>query len=520
MKDTVGEILKTFDTFVLGYFVALNTLYFGLIVIASVELIRFFRRQRFAGYEDVFTSPLTPPVSLVLPAHNEEPLIVESVEAMLDLRYPDCEVVVVDDGSTDGTFERLVIAYDLIKVPSAVPDDVPVIGAVLGTWVPRDGRSLVVIRKESSGSKGDAANAGINAARSPLVAITDADAMLDGESLLRVVKPFVDDPERTIASGGTVRAANGSILHRGRVIEARMPRSWLARIQVVEYLRSFLLGRTGWSRLNSLLIISGAFGMFRRDVLVELGGFRHGAIGEDADLVARMHILMRERRQAYRIEFVSEPVCWTEVPETLAVLGRQRRRWSRGLADVLWTHRRMIGNPRYGGIVVMPYYLVFELLGPAIELAGLTTALLGLAFGLLDPSFAALFFAVAFGYGILLSIMSLLVEELSYHRYERWRDLGAAVAAALVENIGFRQLHSWWRLQGLWQAIRRRELDWGVMTRTGFVTEQEPLKNTSVHTTRIGADLEIGDTDLINRTREDPTGPGVDGRLPNRRARR
>jgi cellulose synthase/poly-beta-1,6-N-acetylglucosamine synthase-like glycosyltransferase len=333
---------------------------------------------------------------------------------------------------------------------------------------------VVVVRKESAGSKGDASNAGINASRYPLVCITDADAVLDEEALLRVAKPFTDDPERVVATGGTVRAANGSVMHRGRVIDARMPSNWLARIQVIEYLRSFLLGRTGWSRLSGLLIISGAFGVFRRDVLVELGGFRAGAIGEDADLVVRMHRLFRDRRQPYRIEFVSEPVCWTEVPETLGVLGRQRRRWSRGLAQVLWTRRRMMGNPRYGriGMVVLPYYLVFELLGPLIELLGIATAVLGFSFGLLSPGFAALFFTVALGYGVLLSVMALLVEEMSYHRYERWRDLGAALVAAVVENIGFRQLHSWWRLQGLWQAMRGGTLDWGVMTRTGFTTEQ------------------------------------------------
>jgi cellulose synthase/poly-beta-1,6-N-acetylglucosamine synthase-like glycosyltransferase len=262
-------------------------------------------------------------------------------------------------------------------------------------------------------------------------------------------------------------------MYRGRIVDSRMPSSWLARIQVVEYLRSFLLGRVGWSRLDALLIISGAFGVFRRDVLVDLGGFRAGAIGEDADLITRMHRLLRERRRPYRIVFVSEPVCWTEVPETAAVLARQRRRWSRGLADVLSVHRRMILNPRYGriGLVAMPYYLVFELLGPIIELLGITGALLGLAFGLLDPSFAALFFAVALGYGILLSVAALLVEELSYHRYDRWSDLGAAVAAAVFENVGYRQLHAWWRLHGLWEAVRGRHLEWGVMTRTGFAAE-------------------------------------------------
>jgi cellulose synthase/poly-beta-1,6-N-acetylglucosamine synthase-like glycosyltransferase len=473
VRDVVARSLQIFDTAVLGYFVVLNTLYLVLIAIAGTDLVRFFRRLPFAGFDDEFTNPLTPPVSVILPAHNEELLIVESVEAMLSLRYPEHEVIVVDDGSTDETFARLEAAFDLVPIVLPATGDTPVLGAIHGTYVPRDGRSLVVVRKESIGSKGDASNAGINVSRFPLVCITDADAVIDEEGLLRVVKPFVDDPERMVATGGTVRAANGSILYRGRVVDARMPRNWLARIQVIEYLRSFLLGRTGWSRLGCLLIISGAFGVFRRDVLLELGGFRHGAIGEDADLIARMHKLLKGRKQPYRVSFVSEPVCWTEVPETREVLGRQRKRWSRGLADVLWTHRSMIGNPRYGriGLVVMPYYLVFELLGPVIELLGLLTAVLGLVFGLLNPPFAALFFAVAFGYGILLSIAALLVEELSYHRYDRWRDLFTALAASVVENVGFRQLHAWWRLQGLIDALRRKELTWGVMTRRGFLTE-------------------------------------------------
>jgi cellulose synthase/poly-beta-1,6-N-acetylglucosamine synthase-like glycosyltransferase len=474
MTGVLEAALLWFNWFVLGYFLVLNTIYLVLVLIAGVELVRYFRRRPFAGYDDVFTNPLTPAASVILPAHNEGPLIVASVEAMLGLRYPHFEVVVVDDGSTDDTFGRLEEAFDLVPLPLVVPELVPVEGEVLGTWVPRDGRPLVVVRKTSAGNKGDATNAGINASQHPLVCVTDADAVLDTEALLRVAKPFVDDPQRVVATGGTVRAANGSVMHRGRIVESRMPRSWLARIQVVEYLRSFLLGRTGWSRLNGLLIISGAFGLFRRDVLVELGGFRAGAIGEDADLVTRMHQLLREQRRPYRIVFVSEPVCWTEVPETLGVLGRQRRRWSRGLVDVLSTHHRMIANPRYGriGVVVLPYYLLFECLGPIVELVGLATAVVGLATGVLDATFAALFLTVAVGYGILLSFAALLVEELSYHRYHRWRDLGVAAGAALAENIGYRQLHAWWRLQGLWQAWRRHQLEWGVMTRTGFATEE------------------------------------------------
>jgi len=217
----------------------------------------------------------------------------------------------------------------------------------------------------------------------------DADSLLEEESLLRVVKPFIDDP-RVVATGGAIRAANGSTVERGRVVDATMPRSWIERVQVLEYLRSFLLGRTGWSRLGALLIISGAFGVFRRDVVLEVGGLDLETLGEDAELVTRIHRMTSEQRRDFRVAFVAEPVCWTEVPHSGAILSRQRRRWSQGLAEILWKHRRMMLNPRYGriGLVALPYYFLFELIGPIVELTGLPIVALGLAFGLVDPAFA------------------------------------------------------------------------------------------------------------------------------------
>jgi cellulose synthase/poly-beta-1,6-N-acetylglucosamine synthase-like glycosyltransferase len=238
----------------------------------------------------------------------------------------------------------------------------------------------------------------------------------------------------------------------------------------VEYLRSFLLGRAGWSRLRGMLIISGAFGVFRRETMIEIGGYTMGSLAEDADVVARMHRRMMHRKEDYRITFVSEPVCWTEVPETLKILGRQRRRWARGLAELLWQYRSMIGNPRYGriGTFVMPYFLLFECLGPVIELTGVVTLVIGLAFGLIDLPFALLFLAVAVGYGLFLSLVALVLEELSFRRYPRPREFLTLVAAAVLENVGFRQLHSWWRLRGLILAIRGREGHWEPMVRVGF----------------------------------------------------
>jgi cellulose synthase/poly-beta-1,6-N-acetylglucosamine synthase-like glycosyltransferase len=279
---------------------------------------------------------------------------------------------------------------------------------------------------------------------------------------------------RTVASGGVIRVANGCTVVAGRIVDVRMPRRWLPRVQVVEYLRAFLLGRTGWSRIGGLLIISGAFGIFRRDLLVEVGGLAHDCIGEDAELVVRLHKHLRRQKRDYRIVFVAEPVSWSEAPSTLKVLGKQRRRWHRGITEILRKHKSMILNPRYGriGLLAMPYYVLFELLAPLIELAGIILVPLGLYVGAVNTRFAFVFIAVAYGYALLLNLVALTVEEYSFHRYHRWTDLVASVLASILENVGYRQLTALWRVMGMWSAIRGGKHVWGEMTRTGFQTVQ------------------------------------------------
>jgi len=472
MTQALRDLISGFDWFVLVYFVLLNSGYLGLIAIASVDVSRWMRRLGFAGHDDIFANPLTPGVSVLVPAYNEELSIVESTRAMLALKYPEFEVIVVDDGSTDTTFERMREAFDLVEVERVIPDDVPTIGRVLSAHAPASGAPLLMVRKENAGRRSDPLNVGINAARQPLVCMVDADSLLEEEALLRVVKPFIDDP-RVVGTGGAIRAANGSTVERGRVINPRMPRRWLERVQVLEYLRSFLLGRTGWSRIGALLIISGAFGVFRREVVVEVGGLDLQTLGEDAELVTKIHRLSHEEKRGYRLAFVAEPVCWTEVPGDTGVLGRQRRRWSQGLAEILWKHRRMMLNPRYGriGLLTLPYYLLFEAIGPIVELTGIPIVILAFVLGVANPAFVLLFAAVALGYGMFVSISALAVEEFSFRRYPRWRDLAAALLAAVAENIGYRQMHAWWRLQGLWRFVRGHDAGWGVMTRTGFTPQ-------------------------------------------------
>jgi cellulose synthase/poly-beta-1,6-N-acetylglucosamine synthase-like glycosyltransferase len=470
VREQVAAVLDAVQLVVLGYLVLVTVTSVALVAIGGVVVGRRLRRSSPDEHDALFANPLTPAVSIVVPAHDEEAVIVASVRSLLALHYPELEVVVVDDGSTDATFARLEEAFDLVPVHRVLSGEVPVIGRPTSVHAARDGRPLVVVRKPATGRRADALNVGITAARHPLVCMVDADSLLEEDALLRVVGPFVDDPVRTVAAGGAVRPVNGARVELGRVVAPRVPASALPAIQVVEYLRSFLFGRTAWSRLGALLVISGAFGVFRRDVLVEVGGVDLDCIGEDAELVTRIHARLRAQGRPYRMVFLAEPVCWTEVPSTLRVLGRQRRRWSRGLAEVLWRHRAMLGSPRYGtvGLLAMPYMLVVELLSPVVEAAGLAVTVLGLATGLVDPALAGLVALVALGYGVLLSLVALAAEELSYHRYPRWRDLGLALAAAVLENLGYRQLHAWWRLQGLMSFVLRRKMGWGVMQRQGF----------------------------------------------------
>jgi cellulose synthase/poly-beta-1,6-N-acetylglucosamine synthase-like glycosyltransferase len=461
--------VNSFNSFVIFYFLILNSLYLCMVLIAAAHTRRAHRIPASSALEDVFANPLTPGVSVLVPAYNEEKSIVSSVQAILALRYPMLEVVIAEDGSTDNTFEELRAAFDLVIAPRVPSGLTPTIGAVLSTHVSRDGR-VVVLRKENAGRRGDALNVALEHARYPLVCMIDADSVMERDALLQVVRPFLDDPERVAATGGAIRPINGCPTEKGLIIEKRAPKGWAPRIQVVEYLRSFLLGRVGWSAFNSLLIISGAFGLFRRDLVEEIGGLTSESLAEDADLVNSLHRRLRDQKRDYKIVFVPHPVCWTEVPESLKVLSKQRRRWSHGLFQVLWRFKGMIGNPKYGrvGLLLLPYYVVFELLSPLVEVLGLIAVVVGLALGILNVHAAIWFALAAVGYGILLSIVAIVVDEITYQTYRRWSDFGVLVIAAFLENVGFRQLHAVWRLRGLWSGIRGKDAHWGEMTRVGF----------------------------------------------------
>jgi cellulose synthase/poly-beta-1,6-N-acetylglucosamine synthase-like glycosyltransferase len=329
--------------------------------------------------------------------------------------------------------------------------------------------NLVVVDKENGG-KADALNCGINLSRYPLFSSMDADSVIEDDALLKAVKPFMEWPEETVAVGGIVRCANGCTVHEGRVTHIALPRQLLPVFQVVEYLRAFLSGRLGWSALRGLLLISGAFGVYRKSAVVDVGGYDSSTDTEDLELVMALHAVYRERKKPYRIVFVPDPVCWTEVPGNWKMLRRQRNRWHRGMLQSLSRYRRMMFNPKYGimGTVVLPYFLIFETMGPFIETLGYISVPLAWALGLLNTKFFLLFFVLAVAFGVFLSVAAILLEEISYRRYPSWSDLWKLLICGVAENFGFRQVLAVFKIQAFWEYLRglRR---WGKLERVGFV---------------------------------------------------
>ena len=408
-----------------------------------------------------------PPITLLAPAYNEGRTIESSTRSLLALNYPDFEVVVINDGSLDDTLDVLMRTFALEPANRDYHLTLahrPIIEVYRSSTYEK----LIVIDK-LNGGKADALNAGLNLARAPIVCSIDADSILEPDALLRAVQPFVDDPQRVIATGGTVRIANGCTVRDGRIVEIGVPRNIWALMQSVEYLRAFLLARVAWSRIGALTIVSGAFGLFRRSVLIEVGGYAPKTVGEDMELIVRLHRHFREQRRPYRIAFVPEPVCWTEAPETLAVLARQRARWHRGALETFAKHRHMLFNATYGrvGMLGMGHVFLFDVLGPVVELAGYVLMPALWLSGLLSFDYLLAFLALTFVLGVAISVGSLVIEEAELRRYPKISDLGVLAFAAVLENFGYRQLNALWRLRGLLQWING-EQRWGHMARRGI----------------------------------------------------
>jgi cellulose synthase/poly-beta-1,6-N-acetylglucosamine synthase-like glycosyltransferase len=451
---------------ILVYFVLVNTFYAVLLVAAARELLHHVRTVRGETRSRILGSPAAPKISILAPAYNEEATIEDSVRSLLALYYANLEIVVVNDGSKDNTVEVLRRVFELVPIPAVIEPEVEA-KPVRQLFRSRTHPNLIVADKVNGG-KADALNVALNLASGDLVCAIDADTLIEPDALQRMVRPFLAS-SNVVAAGGTIRVANGCTIRRGRILDMRAPRHPLAGFQVVEYLRAFLFGRVGWNRMGGNLIISGAFGLFDRETVLKIGGYAHDTVGEDMELVIRLRRHGFETGGPSDADFVPDPVAWTEVPESGRVLGRQRDRWHRGLADVLWRHRTVLFNRKYGamGWVAFPYFVFVELLAPIVEAIGLIGGIIGLMLGSINLEFAFLYFLLAYGYGMLLSIATLLLEELTFQRYTRLRDRAQIVGWAMLENLGYRQITVFWRLRGIWKYLRGNK-SWGAMERRGL----------------------------------------------------
>ncbi len=467
-------IFHIFTYGILLYSIIMMICYVLIGALSISETRNYVNKNSFTDYRVLASSTEAPSMSILAPAYNEAPSIVENVRSLLSLHYNNLEVIIINDGSKDDSLERLIKAYDLYKVDFFVDQQLKSM-PVRGVYKSRNPvyRKLVVADKENGG-KADALNVGVNIATHDYFVCIDVDCVLEQDALLKLAKPFLENStQRVIAVGGVVRIANGCEIEGGRLVKVNLPKQFLPRVQTIEYIRAFLLTRMAWTRLNGLLLISGAFGAFEREIVIKCGGYNRNTVGEDMELVVRMRRYMEERNEPYRVSFIPDPLCWTEAPSTFKILGRQRNRWTRGTIETLRFHKKMFFNPRYGllGMLSYPYWLFFEFLAPIVEFFGTIGLVIYCIAGAVNWS-ALLIMLGVISIGILYSIFAILMEVLTYNQYRQRKDILRLVLVAILEPLIFHPFVVWSAIRGNFDLLRKHN-SWGEMTRQGFAAEKK-----------------------------------------------
>jgi cellulose synthase/poly-beta-1,6-N-acetylglucosamine synthase-like glycosyltransferase len=470
MHNAVLHFFDYINTVILLYFLTANVVYTMLMVISLYAVSMHSKAAAAGTYNALMLSPATPPVALIVPAYNEQDAILQTIGSLMQLNYPEKEIIVVDDGSTDATAQRVIHAFSLMRMDLLYRQAIPAKGPVNFYFNPEH-PSLLLITKPNGG-KSDALNVGINVARSPYFCTVDADSIIERDALLRLMEPVVTSSINTVVTGGVVRIANGSTLKDGEVKDICLPKKWIERCQVVEYLRTFLFGRPAWNFLNATFICSGAFCLLHKESVLAVGGFSDDVVTEDIDIIARLHHYLRQKGWGYRMVFTTDPVCWTECPTSLNMLARQRRRWQLGLMQTVMKHDKMLLNPRYGwmGMLSMPFHAYVEAVGCVVEAFGTILIPFSFLIGAMPLSMFFLLMFLAIGYGTLLSIASVLLGEITVRRYPRFKEVMILVGYAFVENFGYKQLTTFYRAQGVLQFFRGKQ-KWEVVEHAGLKTE-------------------------------------------------
>ena len=469
--DFVFELIQFLvNHFIFILTVILFSVYVALAIVSAIALRWYLRKNSYVDYNSIILAPLTPSVSVIAPAFNEEKTIVDNIRALLSLYYNNFEVIVVNDGSKDGTLNKVIEAYDLEKVNYYFDYRIPC-ERIRGVYKSknRSFKRLTFIDKVNGG-KSDALNAGINISKNDLICSIDVDSIMESDALLKLVKPFMEQTDcKVIGTGGVIRIANSCDIENGQISKIKLPNRFLPRVQVLEYTRAFLMARMAWGRMNGLLIISGALGMFDKEIVIKCGGYCIETVGEDMELVVRMRRYMAEKKEKYEVVYIPDPLVWTEVPSTLKILGRQRNRWTRGTIETLAKHKVMLFNPKFGilGMLSYPFWMIFEWLAPLIEFIGLVYFGLLAIFGEPNWSFFFLLLAFVYTFAISMSTWAILFEEMTFHKYKQKREIFKLVLTGILEPIFFHPLTVYWSVRGNIDYLRGVR-SWGKMDREGF----------------------------------------------------
>ena len=446
------------------------TTYLVLTIFSAISLRKYLRKNSYVDYNSIVSSPLAPTLSVIAPAFNESRTIIDNIRTLLSLYYNNYEVIVVNDGSEDDSLEKMISTYELEKVNYYFDYRLPC-KRIRGVYKSqnRSFKKLTVIDK-MNGGKADSLNAGLNVSKNDLVVSIDADSIMEPDALLKLVKPFMEAKEKkVIGAGGVIRIANSCEISGGHIKKVHLPKKFLPRAQVMEYTRAFLMGRMAWSELDGLLLISGALGMFDREIVIQAGGYHTNTVGEDMELVVRIRRYMVDNNLSYDVVYIPDPLCWTEVPSTIKVLARQRSRWTRGTMETLITHRKLFFNRRYGklGMLGYPYWLMFEYLAPIIEFLGILWFIFLVITGKLNWPFFLLLTGFVYFFAVSLSIWAVLFEEVTFHKYEKRRDVLRLIGTAFLEPVFYHPLVMLMTIKGNIDKLFKINT-WGKMERKGF----------------------------------------------------
>lgn len=472
-------IAFVFEYAIFYYSMAIMFSYLMLVIISLIEIKKYNRRNRYINYSALLNSQHVPGISVIAPAFNEAGTIINGVHTLLSLNYPKFEVIIVNDGSTDNSLQQLIDEYDLIESNFFYHAEIKTqpVRKIYKSTNPVYSK-LIVVDKVNGKSKADASNAGINASSYPLFLCTDMDCILHKDTLVKMVRPFVEKKTQVIATGSVIRISNSCEVENGYMKKIKVPDKFLPLFQELEYIRAFLLGRMAWSKINGLMLVSGGIGLFDKEIVLSAGGYDHSSFGEDMELIARMRVWMHDNKQKYLVTYIPESLCWTEVPSSIKIFARQRTRWAKGLAQTLWIHKKVFFNPKYKvfGLVTFPYWVLFEWLAPLIEAGGVIYYIYLMITGQITWTYALILLAFIYSFSVMITIMGILWDEIAGMKYSKKMEVFKLCLAAIAEPFVYHPLVLFFSLRGNWFFFSNRKLTWGEMTRIGFKKKKVALE--------------------------------------------